>query len=67
MSIPHRAVMESFLEEVVSVLAMGKPGNTEKQTWTRHVRGTSFGPLLHQIENQDPEEVLSASPRLPSL
>lgn len=32
-------IRERFLEEAVSVLAVGKPGITEKQTWTEHVRG----------------------------
>lgn len=59
-------IRERFLEEVVSVLAVGKPGITEKQTWTEHVRGTSFTPLLcHMVENPGPEEVLGASPGCP--
>lgn len=64
---PCRTIGESFLEEVVSVLATGKPGITEKQTQTEHVRGTSVNPFLYQSEDQDPEEVLGALPRLPSL
>lgn len=60
MIILHRTIQDSFLGEVVSVLAIGKNGDTENQTWIEHVRGSLFSPLLCQIGNQDPEEVLGS-------
>lgn len=65
MIIPHRAVGE-LLGRGGSVLAVGKSGDTENQTWTKHTRGTSSSPLPCQVKSQDPEEVLSASSRCES-
>lgn len=64
MSIPHRAIMESFMEEVVSVLAMRQSGNTDlNQACEGHLIQSPPSPY----KEQGPEEVLDASPRLPSL
>lgn len=62
MIIPHRTIRESFLGEVVSVLAIGKPGITENPPWSRHMRETSFIPFPCQGENQDPP-ILGVSSR----
>lgn len=66
MTITYRAIRESFLEEVVSVLVIGKLRITESRQ-SKHVRGSSFKAFLYQVENWDPEEILEASPRLLSL
>lgn len=64
--IPHRTIRESFLGEVVSVLATGKPGIAENPPWTRHMRETSFIPLLFWGENHDPP-ILGVSSRPESM
>lgn len=44
MIIPHRTIKEIFLGEVVSVLAFGKPGITEKIPVDQAYEETSFIP-----------------------
>lgn len=50
MTITYRAIRESFLEEVVSVLVIGKLRITESRQ-SKHVRGSSFKAFLYQVEN----------------